>query len=88
MDTIKLLDSLEVGMPLVVTTKWQDITTRKVSLYGGTDGAGKYRFIDDSGVYQCTTGYIRDHVMIQTELDQDEDLFEVVKLINKVKEEK
>lgn len=84
MDTIKLLDNMEAGMPVVVTTKWQGLTMRKVSLYAGNDGIGKYTFIDDSGIYQLTTGYIRDHVTIQTELDQDTDLYEVVQLCNKV----
>lgn len=87
MDTIKLLDNMETGMPVIVTTKWQGLTTRKVSLYAGNDGMGKYSFIDDSGIYQCTAGYIRDHVTIQTELDQDEDLYTVVQLCNKVKRE-
>lgn len=85
MDTIKLLNKLEVGIPLIVTTKWQGSTIRKVSLYGGTDGAGAYNFIDDTGAYRMTTGYIREHCTISQELDQEEDLFEVVKLIDKVK---
>jgi hypothetical protein len=85
MDTIKLLDSLEVGMPLIVTTKWSGVPAmRKVSIYGGTDGIGKYTFIDDSGIYQLTTGYIKDHCYISQELDQDTDLYEVVKLCNKI----
>lgn len=88
MDTIELLNSMEVGMPLIITTKWQDITTRSVSLYAGTDGAGIYNFIDDTGLYRMTTGYIRDHVTIQTTLDREEDLFEVVKLCDRVKEGK
>lgn len=85
MDTIKLLNKLEVGIPLIVTTKWQDLISRKVTLYGGTDGAGTYNFIDDTGVCKMTTGYIKDHCTISQELDQEEDLFEVVKLIDKVK---
>lgn len=85
MDTIKLLDNMEVGMPLIVTTKWQDLTIREVSLYAGNDGMGKYSFIDDSGVYQCTAGYIKDHVTIQTELDTDEDIWKLSKLLKKLK---
>ena len=85
MDTIKLLNKLEVGIPLIVTTKWQDLISRKVTLYGGTDGSGTYNFIDDTGAYKMTTGYIREHCTISQELDQEEDLFKVVKLIDKVK---
>ena len=84
MDTIKLLDSLEKGMPLVVTTTYQGLTMRKVNIYGGTDGMGKYTFIDDSGIYQLTTGYIKEHCTISQELDQDTDLCEVVQLCNKI----
>lgn len=84
MDAIKLLDKLEAGMPLIVTTKWQGLTMRKVSLYAGNDGMGKYTFIDDSGIYQLTTGYIKEHCKISQELDQDTDLYEVVELCNKV----
>lgn len=86
MNTIKLLNSMEVGMPLIITTNWQDITTRKVSLYGGTKGDGVYNFIDDTGSYKCTEKYIKDHITIQTTLTEDEDLFTLVKLIKKVKE--
>lgn len=84
MDAIKLLDSLEAGMPLVVTTTWQGLTMRKVSLYAGNDGMGTYNFVDDNGPYRMTTGYIKEHCKISQELDQD-DLYEVVKLIDKVK---
>ena len=82
MNTIKLLDNLETGMPLVIT--WQGSTIRKVSIYAGTDGMGKYTFIDDNGIYQLTAGYIKEHCKISQELDQDTDLYEVVKLCNKV----
>lgn len=85
MDAIKLLDSLEVGMPLVITTTWQGLTMRKVSIYAGTDGIGKYTFIDDSGIYQLTTGYIKEHCKISQELDQEDDIFILTKLIDKVK---
>ena len=84
MDTIKLLNSLEVGMPLIVTTKWQNIITRKATLYAGTRGDGIYNFIDDTGIYKMTTGYIQENCHISQILDQD-DLYEVVKLIDKVK---
>lgn len=85
MDKIKLLNKLEVGMPLIVTTKWQDIISRKVTLYAGTDGVGTYNFIDDSGPYKMTTGYIKEHCTIDQELDQDEDLFQLAQLINEIK---
>lgn len=85
MDTIKLLDSLEAGMPLVVTTTWQGLTMRKVSLYAGNDGMGKYTFIDDTGAYRMTTGYIKEHCKISQELDQEDDIFILTKLIDKVK---
>lgn len=85
MDAIKLLDKLEAGMPLVVTTTWQGLTMRKVSIYAGNDGMGKYTFIDDSGIYQLTTGYIKEHCKISQELDQEDDIFILTKLIDKVK---
>lgn len=84
MDAIKLLNSLEAGMPLVVTTTWQGLTMRKVSIYAGTNGAGTYNFIDDNGPYRMTTGYIKEHCIISQELDQDTDLCEVVQLCNKI----
>lgn len=85
MDAIKLLDSLEVGMPLIVTTKWQNLISRKVTLYGGTNGMGQYNFIDDTGAYRMTTGYIKEHCKISQELDQEDDIFTLTKLIDKVK---
>ncbi len=85
MDIIKLLDSLEVGAPLIVTTKWQNTISRKVTLYGGANGMNKYTFIDDSGMYQLTAGYIKEHCEISQELDRDEDIFTLTKLIDKVK---
>ena len=88
MNIIKLLDNMEVGTPLIVTTKWQNITIRKITLYAGNNEIGKYNFIDDTGHYIMTPGYIRDHVTIQTELDQDEDLWELSKLLRKIKEVK
>lgn len=84
MDTIKLLDSLEAGMPLVVTTTWQGLTMRKVTIYAGTDGMGTYNFVDDNGPYRMTTGYIKEHCTISQELDQEGDLYEVVELCNKI----
>ena len=84
MDAIKLLNSLEVGIPLIVTTKWQDLTMRKVTIYAGTDGMGTYNFVDDNGPYRMTTGYIKEHCKISQELDQDTDLCEVVQLCNKI----
>jgi hypothetical protein len=84
MDAIKLLDKLETGMPLVITTTWQGLTMRKVNIYAGNDGMGKYTFIDDSGIYQLTIGYIKEHCKISQELDQDTDLYEVVELCNKI----
>ena len=72
-------------MPLVVTTTWQGLTMRKVSIYAGTNGAGTYNFIDDTGVYKMTTGYIKEHCKISQELDQEDDIFILTKLIDKVK---
>lgn len=85
MNTIKLLDSLEVGTPLIVTTKWQHGESRNVTLYGGTAGDGIYNFIDFGGVYKCTIGYIRDHLTISKTLDREDDIFTLVKLIDQVK---
>lgn len=87
MDTIKLLDNLEIGTPLVVTTTYQNIIRRKVTLYGGTQDPGVYNFLDDSGVYRMTAGYIRDHITISRELDQENDLCELAQLTNGVKRE-
>ena len=88
MDTIKLLDSLEAGTPLIVVIKWLGVpTTRKVTLYAGTKGDGIYNFIDDTGAYRMTTGYIQERCHISRELDQDTDLYEVVKLCNKIRKE-
>ena len=85
MDAIKLLDSLEVGMPLIIIFNELPSKIRKVSLYAGTTGNGYYNFIDDSGIFKCSIGYIKEHLIISQELDQDTDLYEVVKLCNKVK---
>ena len=85
MDTIKLLDNLEVGIPLIVTTKWQDLITREVVLYGGKDDREIYNFITIDTTFGMTPRYIREHCQISQELDQDDDLFEVVKICNKVK---
>lgn len=74
-------------MPLIVTTKWQDIISRKVTLFAGANEDGTYNFIDDSGIYQLTTGYIKEHCTISQELDQEGDLYDLVALINKVKKE-
>ena len=87
MDIIKLLDNMEVGIPLIVTTKWQDLISRKVTIYAGTDGMGIYNFVDDNGPYRMTTGYIEEHWAISQELDQDTDLYEVVQLCNKITRE-
>lgn len=85
MDIIKLLDNLEVGIPLIVVIKWLGVPTRrKVTLYAGTKGDGIYNFIDDTGVYGMTAGYIRERCHISRELDQD-DLYELMLLCNKVK---
>ena len=84
MNAIKLLNDLEKGMPLIVTTTWQGLTMRKVTIYAGTDGMGTYNFVDDNGPYRMTTGYIKEHCKISQELDQDTDLCEVVQLCNKI----
>ena len=84
MDTIKLLDSLEAGMPLIVTTKWQDSISRKVNIYAGANEDGTFNFIDDNGLYKMTIGYIKEHCKISQELDEDTDLYKVVELCNKV----
>ena len=85
MDAIKLLNNMEVGTPLIVTTKWQDLTYREVTLYAGTDGMNTYNFVDDTGSYRMTAGYIREHCTIETTLETDEDICELTKLIKKVK---
>jgi hypothetical protein len=85
MDTIKLLNSLEVGMPLIITTKWQDIINRKVTLFAGANEDGTFNFIDDSTTYKMTPRYIKEHCKISQELDQEDDIFTLTKLIDKVK---
>ena len=84
MDAIKLLNNIEVGIPLIVTTTWQGLTMRKVTIYAGTDEMGTYNFVDDNGPYRMTTGYIKEHCTISQELNQDTDLCEVVQLCNKI----
>ena len=89
MDSIKLLNELKVGTPLIITTKWQDRVTREVALYGGTDGMGTYIFVDEAcGVWKITTGYIKEHCTISQELDGEDDLLKLTKIIEKVKGEK
>lgn len=85
MDIIKLLDNLEVGIPLVVTTTWQDLVNREVTLYGGKNDEGIYNFITIDTTFGMTPRYIKEHCTISQELDQDTDLYEVVKICNKVK---
>ena len=85
MDTIKSLDSLKIGMPLIITFNELPSKIRKVSLYAGTTGNGYYNFIDDSGIFKCSIGYIKEHLIISQELDQEDDIFTLTKLIDKVK---
>ena len=85
MDAIKLLNNIEVGIPLIVTTKWQDLISRKVTIYAGTDGMGIYDFIDNDNSYRMTAGYIREHCTIKTTLETDEDICDLTRLIKKVK---
>ena len=85
MDAIKLLNNIEVGTPLIVTTKWQDLTYREVTLYAGTDGMNTYNFIDNDTSYKMTAGYIREHCTIETTLETDEDICDLTRLIKKVK---
>ena len=87
MDAIKLLNNIEVGIPLIVTTKWQDLISRKVTIYAGTDGMGIYNFVDDNGPYRMTTEYIKEHCTISQELDGEDDLLKLTKIIKKVKSE-
>ena len=72
-------------MPLIVTTKWQDLISRKVTLYVCTKVDCINNFIDDTGAYRMTTGYIKEHCKISQELDQEDDIFILTKLIDKVK---
>lgn len=88
MDSIKLLNKIKVGTPLIVTTKWQDRVTREVTLYGGTDGMGTYIFVDEAcGVWRMTTEYIKEHCTISQELDGEDDLLKLTKIIKEVKSE-
>ena len=87
MDTIKLLNSLEVGTPLVVTTTYQDMTMREITLFCGANDDGTYNFIDCDCSYRMTPRYIKEHCTISQELDQENDLYELAQLTDKVKRE-
>lgn len=85
MNIIKLLNNMEVGTPLILTTKWQDEAHRRPTIYAGTDGEGLYYFIDNTGKYKCTIGYIRNHIQIKTKLETNEDIIEIAELNKRMK---
>ena len=89
MDTIKLLDSLEVGMPLVITTKYLGVPAmREACLYAGKDKNGRYNFFDDSGItgiFAYSTKFIQDNVIIETEINHVDDMLEIADLCEKIK---
>lgn len=87
MNAIKLLNELKVGTPLIVIIKSQGTTIREVSLYGGIDDEGIYTFIDNDGIYRLTTGFIKEHCTISQELDGEDDLLKLTKIIKEVKSE-
>lgn len=81
MDTIKILDKLEVGMPLIVTTASQGMTIRDVCLYMGKDGEGRYTFLaDDLHMFAYSQKYIIDHVKVETEIQYGADLCQIADL--------
>lgn len=90
MNSIKILDNLEVGMPVIVTTKGQCCIMRDVCLYMGKDKEDRYNFFNNNdgitGVFAYSTKYIIDHVTIETEINDTTDLCTVAELCEKVKE--
>lgn len=81
MKTIDILNKMEIGLPIVVILNNK---IRCVSIYLGNNEAGIYKFIDDSGIYECTTGYIKDHITLD-EIKDDMEVVQVAKLIEKIK---
>ena len=73
MNSIEILNDLEVGMPVIVTTKGQCCIMRDVCLYMGKDKEDRYNFFNNNdgitGVFAYSTKYIIDHVTIETEIN-------------------
>lgn len=87
MNSIKILDNLEVGMPVIVTTENQGYIMRKVCLYMGKDKENRYNFFDDDdGItgFAYSTKYIIDCVTIETEMNYTADLCTAAELCKKV----
>lgn len=84
METIEILNNLEVGTPLIVTTESQGYIIRSVCIYVGKDEDGLYNFFDNSGVtgiFTYSPRYITDHVTVETELKYAADLCTVASLL-------
>jgi hypothetical protein len=82
-DTIKQLENTEIGMFLVVILS---NGIRCPSLYMGQPTPGIYQFIDESGIYKMTAGYIREHHITIDQTLTDKELCLIATVIEVVKE--
>ena len=83
MDTIKLLDKTENGMYMAVIL---NNGIRCPSLYMGQPTPGVYQFIDNTGIYRMTAGYIKDHNIKIDQTLNSEELFQIGVIVNQVME--
>lgn len=82
MDTIKLLDKTEPGMYMAVILNSE---IRCPSLYMGQPTPGVYQFIDTTGIYRMTAGYIADHKIKIDQTLNDKELCLIATLCDYVK---
>ena len=81
MDAIKLLNKTETGMYMAVIL---NNGIRCPSLYMGQPTPGIYQFIDDSGIYRITAGYIKEHNIKIDQTLNSEELFQIGVIVNQV----
>lgn len=81
MDTIKLLDKTKNGMYMAVIL---NNGIRCPSLYMGQPTSGVYQFIDNTGVYRMTAGYIKSHNIKIDQTLNSEELFQIGVIVNQV----
>lgn len=81
MDTIKLLDKTKNGMYMTVIL---NNGIRCPSLYMGQPAPGVYQFIDNTGVYRMTAGYIKSHNIKIDQTLNSEELFQIGVIVNQV----
>lgn len=81
MDAIKLLDKTKNGMYMAVIL---NNGIRCPSLYMGQPTPGVYQFIDNTGVYRMTAGYIKSHNIKIDQTLNSEELFQIGVIVNQV----